>query len=415
MTFSSPLNRRSFLKMMAAGAGATALAPLSRIAQAATSSNTSQRLLVVFANGGLRSADFCDAYEHQSDVIETHYDYGDCIDVLSDESWMLPPAAASLVSSPAGTNHTSRMGIVRHVNMETAAHPTGKTICLNGLSRSTAPAGSVVVSNEVSWNDPIKSLSFAKGMSTGGLTGPVSGEPEDLVDLFNNQKLNDSDDIHNAIRNALSADVQRYEAQVRKKALFNSWKNVFDLSDQIENFAYHSLLDPGSTDDESALAYEFKQAAGGSNTHALRFAAAYNALSSGICPVTTVCMDGFDTHDESQESICTELSTHLALMMDKLDAGGIMDETTILVVSDFDRTKLINGSGGTDHSLYGSMALFGNGIKAGVADSVVRGSYPGAETSEYRRRDVWATVFDIFGINHRNYFTNASIIEGLRA
>jgi uncharacterized protein (DUF1501 family) len=415
MNFVSPLNRRSFLKMFAAGTGAAALAPLSRLAQAATANNTSQRLLVVYANGGLRSVDFCDAYENNTGVMETAYNTNNAHDVLGDGSWLLPPAAASLVDSPSGNNHSDLMAIVRHVNMETAAHPTGRTIGLSGTSRSTAAAGSVAVSNGVTWNDPILSLSFAKGMNSGGLTGPVSGEPADLVDLFENKKLNDSDALHSAIRNALSADVSRREAQVRKKALFHSWKSVFDLSDQIEEYAYNESLNPGSVETSGSVAYDFSSAAGGSDTHALRFAAAYNTLSAGICPVATVCMDGFDTHDSSQENLCTQLSTHLAVMMDKLSTANVMGDTTILVVSDFDRTKLINSSNGSDHSLYGSMALFGNGIKPGVVDDVERGSYPGSEAWQYRRRDIWATIFDIFGISHSKYFTDAQIIEGLRA
>ena len=86
MKYLSPLSRRSFMKMFAAGAGAAALAPLSRLARAQeTITNTSNRLLVVFAQGGLRSADFCDAYdsrEESGENVETHYSFSDCIDVV---------------------------------------------------------------------------------------------------------------------------------------------------------------------------------------------------------------------------------------------------------------------------------------------------------------------------------------------
>jgi uncharacterized protein (DUF1501 family) len=101
--------------------------------------------------------------------------------------------------------------------------------------------------------------------------------------------------------------------------------------------------------------------------------------------------------------------------MDKLTSAGMMANTTIAVVSDFDRTKSINSSNGTDHGLYGSVALFGKGIKPGVVDGTTRGNYPGSETSIYTRRDVWATLFDIFGIDQSKHLTDAQIIDGARS
>jgi hypothetical protein len=417
MKYLSPLSRRSFMKMMAAGAGAAALAPLSRLAQAQEiATNTPNRLLVVFAQGGLRSADFCDAYneDETNEQVDTHYSFSDCIDVVGDGSWMLPPAATAL------QRHIDKMAIIRHVYMETASHTNGVNLALNGSTRTTAAAGSVVVANELTnkelWNDPISSLSFAQGMSAADMVGPIAGEPTDLVDLFENKKLSDSDAMHTAIRDALSSHSNRFSSSVKKNAKFNQWKSVANMADQIDGNDYDIKLDPGSTETESDLAYEFHQAAGGGDsTHSIRFAAAYNALVEGICPVATVCLDGFDTHDGSQESLCTYLSNYLALTMDKLDSAGMMSNTTIAVVSDFDRTKSINSSNGTDHGLYGTVALFGNGVSAGVVDGTTRGSYPGSETYQYRRRDVWATLFKIFGIEDNKYLTDAQIITGARS
>jgi hypothetical protein len=404
--------------MMAAGAGAAALAPLSRLAQAQeTATNTSNRLLVVFAQGGLRSADFCDAYdsrEESGENVETHYSFSDCVDVVGDGSWMLPPAAAAL------ERHTDKMAIIRHVYMETASHTTGVNLCLNGSARTSDAAGSVVVANEFIkrdlWKDPISSLSFAQGMSAADMIGPIAGEPTDLVDLFENKKLSDSDAMHTAIRDALSSHSNRFSSSVKKNAKFNQWKSVADMADQIDGYEYDSKLDPGSTDNASDLAYEFYQAAGGGDTaHAIRFAAAYNALVEGICPVATVCLSGFDTHDQSQESLCTYTSNYLAHTMDKLVSAGMMSNTTIAVVSDFDRTSSINASNGTDHGLYGTVALFGNGVSAGVVDGTTRGSQPGSEAYKYRRRDVWATLFKIFGFEQSEYLTDAEIITGARS
>ena len=404
----SPLNRRSFLKMIAAGAGATALAPLTRFAPAyASTSNTRNRLLVIFAQGGLRSADFCDAYDSSTEEVDTHYNFSNCIDVLGDGSWMLPPAAAALAA------HTDKMAIVRHVYMETAGHPTGVKIGLNGSARTSAAAGSVVIANNLEWNDPVSSLSFAQNMSSADLEGPISGEPTDLVDLFENKKLSTNDGMHDAIRTALSTHAASFSNAIKKKAKFHQWNQVADIADKIDGLDYHTKLDPGDT--SSGLAQEFYQAAGGGDTaHAIRFAAAYNALVEGICPVTTVCLSGFDTHTGSQVSECTQLSNSLAFMMDKLSDANIMSQTTIAVVSDFDRTSSINASNGTDHGLYGSVALFGNGITPGVVGGS-RGTQPGSVTSTYKRRDIWATLFKIFGVDYTKYLTDAAPIDGVHS
>ena len=147
-----------------------------------------------------------------------------------------------------------------------------------------------------------------------------------------------------------------------------------------------------------------------------RFAAAYQAIANGVSPVAAVSIAGFDTHSDSQVSACTNLSTWIAVLMDQLTASQDLANTTIAVVSDFDRTRSFNASGGTDHSIYGSVALFGNGIQSQtVADGTSRGTYPGSISSIYRRRDVWATIFDIFGISSSSYLPDANIIGGIRA
>ena len=54
-----------------------------------------------------------------------------------------------------------------------------------------------------------------------------------------------------------------------------------------------------------------------------------------------------------------QLSVLVAALLSDLCRNGMLDDTLVVVTSDFDRTSRYNSSGGTDHSVVGSMALFG--------------------------------------------------------
>lgn len=89
-----------------------------------------------------------------------------------------------------------------------------------------------------------------------------------------------------------------------------------------------------------------------------------------------------------------------ALMQD-LSESGLLDETLVLVMSDFGRTPKINGNAGRDHWTFCYSMLFsGAGIKGGTVygASDSQAAYPA--TNPVSTADICATIYQSLGIDH---------------
>jgi uncharacterized protein (DUF1501 family) len=91
--------------------------------------------------------------------------------------------------------------------------------------------------------------------------------------------------------------------------------------------------------------------------------------------------------------------TYSSLMQD-LEDHGLLDETLVVVMSDFGRTPKFNSNGGRDHWTYCYSILFsGAGIKGGTVygASDEHAAYP--KESPVSTGDICATIYTLLGIN----------------
>lgn len=106
-----------------------------------------------------------------------------------------------------------------------------------------------------------------------------------------------------------------------------------------------------------------------------------------------VPVGGWDTH-ANQGGGRGQLTNRFTLLAQSLDAlakglGERMNETTILVLSEFGRTVRQNGTNGTDHG-HGNVAML---LGAGVKGGRVAGEWPGLDPSaRYEGRDLAITT-----------------------
>ena len=79
---------------------------------------------------------------------------------------------------------------------------------------------------------------------------------------------------------------------------------------------------------------------------------------------------GWDTHSNNFESVannCADLDKGLSALLLDLEMRGLLQDTMIVLVSEFGRTPRINGGNGRDHWPYGFSAfLAGGGVKGGT-------------------------------------------------
>ena len=127
-------------------------------------------------------------------------------------------------------------------------------------------------------------------------------------------------------------------------------------------------------------------------------------LSEAGVRFVEICHRGWDQHanlhrDLIKNSAATDQPT--AALLNDLEQRGLLDETLVLIGSEFGRLPTAQGQDGRDHNITGySMFLTGAGVKKGF-------SYGG--TDEYgikavegrmHTNDLHATILALMGLDH---------------
>lgn len=143
-----------------------------------------------------------------------------------------------------------------------------------------------------------------------------------------------------------------------------------------------------------------------------QLAAVARLIGGGIeTPIYKVEYFGFDTHSAQvnpadptnhqlglHAELLRTLSQGVKAFMDDLDRMGMGDRVIGVTFSEFGRTILSNGSGGTDHGAAAPMILFGNSVQGGVT-----GSNPVLDSGmtytdnlpyEFDFRNVYSSIFE---------------------
>ncbi|MFO0868258.1 MAG: DUF1501 domain-containing protein [Pirellulales bacterium] len=139
-------------------------------------------------------------------------------------------------------------------------------------------------------------------------------------------------------------------------------------------------------------------------------------LTEAGVPIVQVCCaagdlngavgDMWDTHGDNfnrlKDRLLPVFDHAMAALLADLDQRGTLDETLVVMLTDFGRTPRINGGAGRDHypSVY-SIVLAGGGIRGGqvYGSSDALGAFP--HTRPCQPPDVHATLFHALGISPR--------------
>ena len=139
-------------------------------------------------------------------------------------------------------------------------------------------------------------------------------------------------------------------------------------------------------------------------------------LTEAGVPVVQVCCaagdlngasgDMWDTHGDNFNRLKNRLlpvfDRSVSALLQDLADRGTLEETLVVMLTDFGRTPRINGAAGRDHypSVY-SVALAGGGIQGGrvYGSSDSHGAFPG--TQPCGPPDIHATIFHALGISPR--------------
>ena len=114
----------------------------------------------------------------------------------------------------------------------------------------------------------------------------------------------------------------------------------------------------------------------------------------------------WDSHANLQANhskLAKEIDQPIAALLHDLKQRGLLDETIVVIATEFGRTPGAERSNGRDHHPYGfSIALAGGGIRGGIVHGATDElGFHAAENRHYVT-DVHATIFHLLGLDHHH-------------
>jgi len=113
----------------------------------------------------------------------------------------------------------------------------------------------------------------------------------------------------------------------------------------------------------------------------------------------------WDSHANLQANhskLCKEIDQPIAALIGDLKQRGLLDETLVVIATEFGRTPGAEKSNGRDHHPYGfSIAMAGGGIKGGIVHGATDELGFHAVENRHYVTDVHATIFNLLGLDHR--------------
>lgn len=114
----------------------------------------------------------------------------------------------------------------------------------------------------------------------------------------------------------------------------------------------------------------------------------------------------WDAHANLQaghSKLAKEVDQPIASLLGDLKQRGLLDETIVVIATEFGRTPGAERSNGRDHHPYGfSVALAGGGIQGGVVHGATDELGFHAVENRHYVTDIHATVFNLLGLDHRH-------------
>ena len=139
----------------------------------------------------------------------------------------------------------------------------------------------------------------------------------------------------------------------------------------------------------------------GRNEAGQRLLMARRLVEAGV-RLVTVTYGGWDMHAKIVDGFNRQmppLDQALAMLIDDLSERGLLDETLVMVSSEFGRTPKINGDAGRDHwAKVFSVMLAGGGIRGGMIHGASDATAAEPEDDPVSPADLAATMYRLMGI-----------------
>ncbi len=259
--------------------------------------------------------------------------------------------------------------LVRGLAMGTTSHDAGRVYMDTGIlsNNGEVNAASVpaIVASESTATIPIIQLNGgAEPQLDRGLLKPVSVVRAENLELYQSMYPSGEADVARRLR---MLDYMRASVERIRQAMGTNDRltDVESAESKIRAQISTGIASQLELTDSDQAPYN---ASGGSATSA--FALAEKLLRNDLVTTINMGVGGFDTHamqDRSLEPNLTRFDLSLSTFIDRLSAAGQLDNTLIVIYSDFGRTPKVNNRAGRDHWPVGGAMLIGGGLAGGRA------------------------------------------------
>jgi len=305
-----------------------------------------------------------------------------------------------------------KFSIIRSLTHGEAAHERGVHSMMTGYKPSPAlvyPSMGSVVSVELGGRNKLPAyVSVPNALENGGSGylsskyNPFSLGSDPISPSFKVRDLNSDVDAQrfNRRKNILEAVDSKFKNEVNSdnvSAIDSFYSQAYDL---ISSESAKLAFDISKEDQKTKEMY-------GLTTAGQRLLISRRLIEAGV-RFLTVSYGGWDMHDNIKngfENQAPEFDQALAALLSDLSDRGLLDETVVVVTSEFGRTPKINNTAGRDHwPRVFSTLIAGGGIKNGqiygTSDSL------GGEVDEnpVSPSDLSATIFSLLGIDPEKQF-----------
>jgi hypothetical protein len=379
------INRR---QLLATGASLTAYVSLEKllqraaVAQTATSTDTStdtstatdivpaRKLIWINMGGGWDILEVTDPKVSSTAGIDMIY------------SW---EEAQAVANSTDGTRigrwlpNIAALGrdllVVRGLAMGTTSHNAGMvymdTGILSNAGRVNSASIPAIVASESTATIPIIQLGGGSEPQTDrGLLNPVSVVRAENLDLYRSMYPAGEAALQRkmAVLDYLKGSIERVRDSVGGSDRLSS----LEAAEAKVRAQFASNVGSKLALDREDLAWFANPAAarGGMGGGADAVALALKLINNDIITCVNLGFGGFDTHQNQSQRLQPTLENVdflIGRLVEGLRASGKLNETLIVMYSDFGRTPKVNGSNGRDHWPTGGALVIGGGIDGGRA------------------------------------------------
>ncbi len=326
-----------------------------------------RRLVWINMSGGWDILEITDPKPASTSGIDMMYDWG---------------AAQALAGGGANDKigrwliNTAAMGqdvvVVRGLNMGTTSHMAGAVYMDTGvLSNSgnvNAASIPAIVASESTATIPIIQLNGGMDPQIDrGLLSPVSVVRAQNLDLYRSMYPEGTDAVEQKmlVLNYLNSSIARAKA---KTGDHDRLKAVASAQSKIQTQVADNVGSKLELTNDDRTAFNINAPRTMNNGMRDAFALSLKLLKNNLVTCLNLGVGGFDTHagqERSMQPVVESFDFLLARFVAELRAANQLDNTLIVLYSDFGRTPKVNNNAGRDHWPVGGALMIGGGIQGG--------------------------------------------------